>query len=112
LLPAFGSCRLAGCCQTEKRGEGRPFNAGNANSALMITDGLLALSYADGAPCHRVEASRSSVIVFVCPTGGKDAELTTSVGRPHFVNEEACTYKFTWPTPLACTVCSIYNNVM
>jgi len=59
------------------------------------------LTYTDGDRCHHINASRSAVIVFVCAAGG-DAEPTTSFGQPHFVNEDDCTYKFTWPTPLAC----------
>jgi len=92
---------LAGCCQQEKHGQERPFNAGSANSALTITNGLLVLTYTDGDRCHRIDANRSTVIVFVCAAGG-EAEPTSSVGRPHFVNEDECTYKFTWPTSLAC----------
>jgi len=92
---------MTGCCQREKTGEKRPFNAGNANSALTVTDGLLVLTYTDGDPCHHVDANRSSVITFVC-AAGNETDPTTSLGRPHFVNEDDCTYKFTWPTTLAC----------
>jgi len=92
---------LAGCCQHEKHGQQRSFNAGNANAALTITDGLLVLTYAGGERCNHVAVNRSSIITFVC-AAGNDTESTTSLGRPHFVNEDDCTYKFTWHTALAC----------
>jgi len=92
---------MAGCCQQEKHGQGRPFSAGHANSALTITNGLLVLTYTGGAPCHHVAANRSSIITFICAARGQ-SEPVMSLGRPHFVNEDDCTYKFSWPTPLAC----------
>ena len=93
---------LSGCCQHEKRGEQRSFNAGNANSALTITNGLLVLTYTGGEKCHRNGVNRSSIITFVCAAGSESDANSKPVGQPHFVNEDDCTYKFTWPTPLAC----------
>ena len=91
---------VAGCCQHEKHGQHRSFNAGNANSALTVTDGLLVLMYTGGERCNHAAVNRSSIITFVC-AASSDAD-TTSLGRPHFVNEDDCTYKFTWQTALAC----------
>ena len=107
---SYGPC--SGCCQREKHGQERSFSAGNANSALTVTDGLLTLVYTDGKKCHHVAANRSTVITFICVTTAGDTEPASSFGRPHFVNEEDCTYKFTWPTPLACqhTVCAILTR--
>ena len=59
------------------------------------------LAYTGGERCHRVDANRSSIITFVCAAGSENGSVT-SLGQPHFVDEESCTYKFTWPTPLAC----------
>jgi len=92
-----------GCCQREKLVEQRSFNGGIANSALTITNGLLVLTYTGGDRCHHIDVNRSSIITFVCAAAGTETEpAATSLGRPHFVNEDDCTYKFTWPTTLAC----------
>jgi len=93
---------LAGCCQHEKHGQGRSFNAGNANSALAITNGLLVLTYTGGETCNHVGVNRSSIITFVCAVDSVAEPATSSLGQPHFVNEDDCTYEFTWPTALAC----------
>ena len=92
---------VVGCCQHEKHGDQRPFSGGIANPALTITDGLLVLTYSDGDLCHRVNANRSTIITFVCVAGG-NSEPMTSLGHPLFVSDDDCTYKFTWPTTLAC----------
>jgi len=99
----FNIVHLVGCCQHEKHGEQLSFSAGAANSALSVTDGLLVLTYTSGDKCHRNDVNCSSIITFVC-SAGTNAEPVTSkdLGRPHFVNEDDCTYKFTWPTSLAC----------
>ncbi|XP_076077705.1 cation-independent mannose-6-phosphate receptor-like [Mytilus galloprovincialis] len=86
----------SGACQKEKLGLKRKWNAGNANSQLVLDDGILMLNYTGGTSCHHNTFQRNTVINFVC---SKDA----GQGTPVFVDEsDDCTYFIHWKTELAC----------
>lgn len=68
--------------------------------SLDLFDGVVTLKYTGGDLCHEGtanEAKRATEITFVC-----DPDATGRAG-PEFISEtDNCTYRFRWPTNLAC----------
>lgn len=90
-------CVAVGSCQSEVNGEGRSFNAGNANAKLEYErDGVLLLNYSGGDVCHHNNVSRSTIISFIC-------QQEAGHGQPVFVaSSDSCAYYFDWHTDLVC----------
>jgi len=94
----FSNYGNSGSCQTEKLGDKRSFNAGQANAdVVFLSSGLLSLTYSNGTMCHHNKKARSTTINFICASG-------VGNGKPEFVGEDpdGCSYIFSWHTDLAC----------
>ncbi|GFQ64134.1 hypothetical protein TNCT_577571 [Trichonephila clavata] len=94
-----------GVCQEEISGEKRSWKAGESNSNLSFSGGVLYLNYTNGDACHNGRFKRNTVIEFHCGPG---------IGEPRFLFEsQDCTYFFSWKTELACQNtmhCAIKNG--
>lgn len=90
-------CAGAAVCQIKPLDAEFSVDAGKPNSTLVYRNGLVTLTYAEGAGGCKGSFNRTSIITFVCD------HSTMGWEGPEFVSEsEDCTYTFEWRTMLAC----------
>lgn len=90
-------CAGAAVCQTKPSEAHFSIDAGKPNSTLVYRNGLVTLTYAEGAGGCKGGFNRTTVITFVCDHSTMGAE------GPAFLSEsDDCTYTFQWRTLLAC----------
>ena len=84
----------AAACQFS-RSTKKHYVLGQANSTLVYEDGVLRLTYSDGAQCHHISTPRNTTVLFICDETAHTASISS-------VTEDECTYVVEVRTKLAC----------
>ena len=96
-----------GACQVKTLNPKQNWTIGQPNKMLYYYDGMLNLTYGNGARC-RNGVNRTTHITFLC----NSSAVNNGAGVPEYEKENHCVYNFRWFTKYACPakVSQIYGS--